>query len=119
MSYATVRQCGINIICEANDVDLHLVNMGVKGEVDHPAIDNHKLMDGTNNFVQGIPAMPMRVVEKAVQIGFDYAVWAKDAGYDILGTGEVGMANTTMATACILAVLECMNPKYVGMDKVE
>ncbi len=46
--------------------------------------------------------MPRTIVEQAIQIGFDYAAWAKKESYDILGTGEVGMANTTTATACIL-----------------
>ena len=73
LSYAHVRRCGINVICDANDVKLKLVNMGVKGELHHPRIDDRKLMDGTNNFAKGTPAMPRTIVEQAIQIGFDYA----------------------------------------------
>lgn len=58
--------------------------------------------------------MPRTIVEQAIQIGFDYAAWAKKESYDILGTGEVGMANTTTATACIFAGLDIRESRFVG-----
>ncbi len=114
LSYAETRRCGINVICDANNVELKLVNMGVKGELNHPRIDNRKLMDGTRNFARGKPAMPRTIVERAIQIGFDYAAWAKKESFDILGAGEVGMANTTTATACIFAGLDIRENRFVG-----
>ena len=78
LSYAHVRRCGINVICDANDVKLKLVNMGVKGgSCTIRGSTTGKLMDGTNNFAKGTPAMPRTIVEQAIQIGFDYAAWAK------------------------------------------
>lgn len=58
--------------------------------------------------------MPRETAERAIQIGFDYAAWAEDAGFDILGNGEVGMGNTTTATACIMAVLGLRDGSMVG-----
>ena len=106
--------CGINAICEENGVDLVLVDMGIIGEFDLPAIQNHKLMNGTDNFAKG-PAMSRETALKAMEIGFSYARYAKENSYDIIGNGEVGMGNTTTAAACIMAALGVTDPeKAVG-----
>ena len=114
LHYAGIARCGINVICDANQVELKLVDVGIKGGVLHPRIDNRKLMEGTRNFAKGIPAVPRETAERAIQIGFDYAAWAEDAGFDILGNGEVGMGNTTTAAACIMAVLGLRDGSMVG-----
>ena len=53
------------------------------------------------------PAMDRETVLKAIEIGFNYARYAKDNGYDIIGNGEVGMGNTTTAAACVMAAPRC------------
>lgn len=58
LHYAGIARCGINVICDANQVELKLVDVGIKGDVLHPRIDNRKLMEGTRNFAKGIPAVP-------------------------------------------------------------
>ena len=108
--YARGIQCGINVICHANGVELRLVDMGIKGEFHSPNIDDHKLMWGTDNFAKGL-AMPRDTVLKAMEVGFSYARYAKENGYDILGNGEVGMGNTTTAAACIMACLGLQDPE--------
>jgi nicotinate-nucleotide--dimethylbenzimidazole phosphoribosyltransferase len=47
---------------------------------------------------------------KAVSAGMELAAEAKRDGYQIIGTGEVGMGNTTPAAACIMAALEADDP---------
>ena len=97
--------CAINILCEQYQVDLRLVDIGVKNLPEIRGVRYAKLMNGTGNIARE-PAMSRPTAIAAMQIGFDCAVEAKSAGYKILGTGEVGMGNTTTAAACILAALQ-------------
>ncbi|MDR1377621.1 MAG: nicotinate-nucleotide--dimethylbenzimidazole phosphoribosyltransferase [Synergistaceae bacterium] len=111
--YARNEGCGITVLCEHAGVDLKLIDMGVKDLAPHPAIDRRfRLMsEGTDNFVRGnVLAMSREVAEKAVEAGIQLASEAKEKGYKIVGTGEVGMANTTPAAACIMAALGVDDP---------
>ena len=96
--------CGINVLCKQYGVDLRLVDVGIIGDLHNKKICNKKLMNGTGNIAKE-PAMPRETAIAAMQLGFDCALEAKAGGYDIIGTGEVGMANTTTASACIMAAL--------------
>jgi nicotinate-nucleotide--dimethylbenzimidazole phosphoribosyltransferase len=102
--YARGVMCGINVLCAQAGADLVIVDIGVKGELDYPNILSRKLMNGTGNFFSG-RAMPRETAEKAIGVGIELAKYAHDNGYGIIGTGEVGMANTTTAAACIAAAL--------------
>lgn len=104
--YASGKKCGINVLCEYNHVDLRLVDMGIIGEMNAANIYNRKLMQsGTNNFYKE-KAMSREITLQAIEVGFDFIKSACSEGYDIIGTGEVGMGNTSTAAACILAALE-------------
>ena len=106
--------CGINVICRQNDVDLRLVDVGIIGPLENPRVANRKLMNGTNN-IAAEPAMSKDAALAAMQVGFECALAVKDDGYSVIGTGEVGMGNTTTAAACIMAALGTMDAeKAVG-----
>ncbi len=98
--------CGINILCKSNNVRLVLVDVGIDGQISPDAdVINRKIMpDGTKNFAIQ-PAMSLDEAKKAMSVGFEYATYAKDNGYHIVGGGEVGMANTTTAAAVIMALV--------------
>ncbi len=102
--YASDVHCAINVLCRRAGVDLKVVDMGVKGEVNGPNVLRVKLMEGTGNFLRD-RAMPVDIARRAVEVGMELARTAHEEGYDIIGTGEVGMANTTTAAACIIAAL--------------
>jgi len=96
--------CGINVLCDLHGVALRLVDVGIIGPLNDPRIRNAKHMDGTGNIATE-PAMPRETAVAAMQTGFTCALEAKQEGFGILGTGEVGMGNTTTAAACIMAAL--------------
>lgn len=113
-SYADNVGTGINVITKSCNTDLKLIDMGIKGGINHKNIDNRNLMiNGTNNFAVD-KAIPYDIVIKAVKIGIEYAKYAKDKGYNVIGNGEIGMANTTTAAACIMALVKSSNKKLVG-----
>lgn len=112
--YADNKGMGINVICSGCKTDLKLVDMGIIGGVKHENVDNRNLMiNGTNNFYKE-PAMDRSTVINAVKIGISYAKYAKDNNYDIIGTGEVGMGNTTTSAACIMALLSSLDTDLIG-----
>lgn len=111
--YAAGQNCGINVLCDAVNVDLKAVDIGVIGKIESPNIIDYKLMEGTNNFAKE-KAMPRDVAEKAVEIGISLAKYAYENGYEIIGTGEVGIGNTSSSSACTMAALGISADEAVG-----
>ncbi len=95
----------INVLCRAYGIDFKAVDTGVKGDFeDHPLLIKRKLAQGTRNFAIE-DAMSLEEAKKAVEIGMDVFI-AEDEKerVDVLGVGEIGIGNTTSATAIICAV---------------
>lgn len=110
------RQGGcIDTLCDHMGIELCIYDLGVKGLPRTPGINaDHKLMpEGTGNIVCE-KAMPEEMARAAVELGIMLAGCAKEDGVSILGTGEVGMANTTTAAACIMASTGGYDPALVG-----
>lgn len=112
---APSQLCAVNVLCRRAGVDLRLFDLGVKGLSPRLGIDStHKFMpNGTNNFARG-RAMTPETARDAIEFGIELAAGAKENGYQIIGTGEVGMGNTTPAAACIMAALGTEDTTLVG-----
>ena len=95
---------GINILAGQVGAELHVVDMGIKSEPDasggQPGIHlvSRKIAPGTANFVNG-PAMTRDQAENAILSGFRLAGELFAGGVDILGTGDMGIGNTTPSAA--------------------
>ena len=61
-------------------------------------------LKGTNDFLLK-PAMSEREAMKAVRVGMELVKECKEAGYTLLGTGEMGIGNTTTSAAMAAALL--------------
>jgi nicotinate-nucleotide--dimethylbenzimidazole phosphoribosyltransferase len=100
---------GINAICRQVNADVYVVDMGMIADfadAEIPAGDRliiHKIAPGTANFTQG-PAMTRQQAEQAVIFGFQEASRLFQDGVAIIGTGDMGIGNTT-PSAAIGAVL--------------
>ncbi|MBU5256611.1 nicotinate-nucleotide--dimethylbenzimidazole phosphoribosyltransferase [Tissierella praeacuta] len=94
---------GVATLGKYANADIVTVNVGVIGEINDPRIINRKIADGTKNFVKE-PAMTYDEAIKSIEIGIEIGDKLYGEGYDILGTGEVGIGNTTTAAA-VLSVL--------------
>ena len=111
----------INALCRKNNIELRVFDLGVKDLAACPGVDSsHKLMtEGTHNFARvedGKPvrAMSLDTVNRAIELGINLAAEAKSQNFEIIGAGEVGMANTTPAAACIMAALGTYDAALVG-----
>ncbi|MDK2866533.1 MAG: nicotinate-nucleotide--dimethylbenzimidazole phosphoribosyltransferase [Clostridiales bacterium] len=105
---------GVGSIAKQSHTKLYSVDIGINTDFEDAYIISHKLMHGTDNMRKG-PAMTREVAVKALEIGIQMAYHAIDEGANILGTGEMGIGNTTPSTA-ILSVLTGQSPfEITGM----
>jgi nicotinate-nucleotide--dimethylbenzimidazole phosphoribosyltransferase len=95
---------GVATLGKFTNTDIITVNLGIKGHIDDPHILDMKLADGTNNFTKG-PAMTYEEAVKSIEKGIEVADQLYSKGYDILGTGEVGIGNTSTAVAVVSSIL--------------
>ena len=110
----------INVLSRYTGADLDVVDMGVNHDfADHPSLRKHKVRYGSANMAQG-PAMTIGEAAQAVMTGATLAREAREHGYDLLATGEMGIANTTPATALFAVLLdlpvECVTGRGTGID---
>lgn len=95
----------INVLCRHHGIHMRVVDMGVATVFDdHPALIKKKVRPGTRNFALA-PAMSDREMVEAVQNGMDVFTQAyQRQKIDIVGLGEMGIGNTTSASAIISTV---------------
>jgi nicotinate-nucleotide--dimethylbenzimidazole phosphoribosyltransferase len=95
---------GVNVLARHAGVEVRVVDIGVAydfGVV--PGLIHRKIMPGTNNFLLG-PAMSREQAEQAVLVGVELATEAVEEGIGLIGTGDMGIGNTT-ASSAITAVM--------------
>lgn len=102
----------INVLSRHAGVEEVIVDIGVDHDFkNEPGLVNRKVMKGTRNMRRG-PAMTRDEAEQCVQAGVGLAVEYADRGYDMFGTGEMGIGNTTPSSA-IAAVMSQMDVRTV------
>lgn len=96
----------INVLTRTAGVDLKVADAGCLGGgfPDHPDLVQCKTAPGTADFTTG-PAMTRQQCLQALENGVNLARQAHADGIITLGTGEMGIANTTPATALFCAYL--------------
>ena len=95
---------GVNVLARHTGVEVRVVDIGVAydfGSV--PGLLHKKVMPGTNNLLVE-PAMSREQARQALQVGVELATEAAREGIGLIGTGEMGIGNTT-PSAAITAVM--------------
>ena len=106
---------GINAISRHVGAQVWVVDMGIIPELDPTSIDGgnrlivRKIAAGTANLAKG-PAMTRQDAENSILAGFQLATDLFKKGIDVLGTGDMGIANTT-PSAAIGSVITGTDPK--------
>jgi nicotinate-nucleotide--dimethylbenzimidazole phosphoribosyltransferase len=94
----------INVLARKHHTALHVVDVGVDAIFDSiPGLLHHKVRRGTRNMLHE-PAMSEEEVEKALGIGYQLGSEAAAAGHTIIAIGEMGIGNTTAASAVTCAL---------------
>lgn len=101
----------VTVMCRTAGVEYSIVDIGVKADV--PASNrlvSKKVLRGTNDFSAG-PAMTIEECERALNIGIDLA---KQSPADLFAVGEMGIGNTSSASALIALFLGFSGAETVG-----
>jgi len=94
----------INAIARSCGIELQVVDVGVAGEaIDDAALMRCRIAAGTRNLARE-PAMTRAQAMAAIDVGVELAQTAVSEQCDLLGIGEMGIGNTTSASA-LAAVL--------------
>jgi len=110
----------INVLARHISARMVIIDMGIA--MDLPESDElivKKVAYGTANMSKG-PAMTRAQAEESIQSGIEIALAEISRGADIIGTGDMGIGNTT-PSAAIACLLTKKHPKEIagrgtGMD---
>ena len=111
----------ISVLAKELCADLEVVNVGTVSE--HEALDSvidQRIAAGTANFSKQ-PAMTLQQLAEALNVGRDAIDRAKKSAAQLFIGGDMGIANTTAATAIACALLKA-EPETIagpgtGLDK--
>lgn len=97
-------EAAVCVLARAADARLTVVDVGVRERVEHPAVLDRRVRAGTANATRG-PAMGRADAERAIAVGIDLAAELVAGGATLVALGEMGIANTTAASALTAALL--------------
>ncbi len=89
---------GINVLARHVGADVKVVDIGIATPLKATGLISRKIKMGTDNMAKG-PAMSKNEAIAAIEVGIDVAEKEIGEGVTILGTGEMGIGNTTPSSA--------------------
>ena len=106
----------INSLCASAGAELRVVDAGVAEPLSfaHESFISARIAPGTANMAKG-PAMSDEQCARALQLGIDLAEGARKDGVRVLGTGEMGIGNTTASSALFCAYFGFGAEEMTGM----
>lgn len=113
---AVLGGCGINAFAKASNTDLKVVDLGVAGNLDslrsNENFISQPVASATANFCSGAAMthdQAIQALETGMNLVDDFA-----GDYDLFATGDIGIANTSSATAILCAITGCAPEKVTG-----
>lgn len=104
---------GVNKLSQFAEADIHIVDIGVKADFNHPLINNRKIAYGTQDMTIA-SAMTYEQALEGIFVGIEETEKLVEAGYEVFGTGEMGIGNTTTSAAVTAALLELEVEEVTG-----
>lgn len=111
--FVTSGRMGVNFLANYAGADVIAVDVGIQVDVDLPRVIKRKVRYGTANFLRE-PAMSREEAVQAIEVGIEVTSKAIDQGYDLIGTGEIGIGNTTASSAVLYAFTGASLDRIVG-----
>ncbi len=104
----------INVLARHVGARVVVVDMGVAADLEpHPDLVDKKVAKGTANIARG-PAMTREQALQAILNGASVVEAEIEKGLDILGTGDMGIGNTTPSAAIAAAITGRAPAEIVG-----
>lgn len=107
------KQSSVGRMAAAIGADTIPVDIGMNIQELIPGVLNRKIRKGTRNFRKE-PAMTEEETLRAIAVGIDMVQFCKASGYQLIGTGEMGIGNTTTSSAIAAALLKCEVEQVTG-----
>lgn len=108
---------GISVLSRLNGMEMVVVDAGgaheALSEERYPRLKNLRLGRGTANLAR-VCAMSLEHCVKALEYGMDTVRYAAEQGVRLVATGEMGIGNTTPATALFCALYGLEPEQAVG-----
>lgn len=102
----------INAFARSVGAEVQVVDVGVDHDFENaPGLISRKIRRGTSN-IKKTQAMTEAELLQALEIGWEMLSEAKRDNVDLVGVGEMGIANTTAASA-VMAALTKASPEQV------
>jgi len=110
----------INVLARHCGIEVQVVDAGVDYDFpSSPGLVSRKVMRGTHNISEG-PAMSRGQALQAILTGIDLAKLAKEEGVGLVGLGEMGIGNTTAASAITASLtgaeIDSVTGRGTGVD---
>ncbi|MBE7434207.1 MAG: nicotinate-nucleotide--dimethylbenzimidazole phosphoribosyltransferase [Anaerolineales bacterium] len=105
----------INVLARHAGARVVVVDVGVANDIPsaNANLIRRRVGSGTMNLAQG-PAMRREQAEESIQSGIEVALTEISKGADILGTGDMGIGNTTPSAAIACALLKVTAKEIAG-----
>ncbi len=104
----------INVLAEQMGAAVRVVDIGVAGRIEEAeGLLVKKVKKGTDNFVEG-PAMSREEAVKSIEVGIEVADELISKGAKLIGTGEMGIGNTTPSSAILAVITDLSLDEIVG-----
>ena len=104
----------INVLARHVGARVVVVDMGVASDLpSHPELVDRKIAKGTRDFSIG-PAMTRDEARRAVEAGIEIVTHEVEHGADLIGTGDMGIGNTTPSSAMVAAITRRSVAKVTG-----
>lgn len=105
---------GINVLARHVGAEVRVVDVGVDCDfTDIVGLIHKKIARGTKNFAKG-PAMTTEETLAALTVGIELARKCRAEGVGLVGTGEMGIGNTTPSSAIVAAISGIPVQKLTG-----
>lgn len=101
----------INVLARHAGAEVRVVDMGMTAALEQPDLISRRIKSGTDNMAVG-PAMSRQEAVAAITAGIEVAAAQFESGVEFLAVGEMGIGNTTAASA-ITACLAGLDPAMV------
>ncbi|QEK13098.1 nicotinate-nucleotide--dimethylbenzimidazole phosphoribosyltransferase [Crassaminicella thermophila] len=105
---------GVCAFAKQARADVIVVDIGVATDINDPRVINRKIRYGTSNMAKG-PAMTREEAIKSLEIGIEITASQIKEGKNLIGTGEMGISNTTSSTAIFSAIGKLDPIEIVGI----
>ena len=103
----------INCFCREHQIELKVVDAGILTPIDDPRLIHQRLGAGTAD-LSVEPAMSQEQAHLGLQLGSELAKAQIAAGCNLLAFGEMGIGNTTPASALLAALTGIPVADWVG-----